>query len=161
MNGVSRSVISVDRTADMDLISWIISQEGIREFIWDDSGPAELPVHPNIYYLLASLEAWDEGALNNVPIGLVVFMPINSIVWNPHIAILRKYRGTGTEVMMAGIEWIFANTECKKLVANPPEYNVPMIRVFEKCEFSREGYSPKSVLKGGLLHGRVMMGRAK
>lgn len=153
--------ISLAIADDMRLVASILAHEGVRESVWDDGGPQPLPVHPSIHYLVASKDVWDEGVLNNRPIGVVAFMPVNSVTCNPHIAILPEFRGTGTDVMDLAIDWMFDNTECKKLVAHPPEYNAAMIRVFEKCGFNREGYSPGSILKDGVMHGRILMGRAK
>lgn len=156
-----RAEISISRTTDLQAIAEILSHDGVRDLVWDDSGPAALSIHEKIYYLMATRDVWDEGSVSSVPIGVMAFIPINAVTWNPHIAVLPKYRGTGTDVMRAGVDWIFTNTECKKLVAHPPEYNAAMIRVFEKCGFKSEGYSPRSILKGGTLHGRKLMGIEK
>ena len=154
-------LVKVERTENIGLVNSMLALEGIRETVWDDSGPAPLPLHPGIYYLIASMDVWDEGAVNECAIGCMAFMPVNAVTWNPHIAILPKYRGKGTQAMKSGIVWMFEHTPCKKLVAYPPEYNKPMVRVFEKCGFDHEGFSPDSILKNGLLHGRNLMGRNK
>lgn len=94
-------------------------------------------------------------------VGIIMFFPVNPICWNPHICILPGYRGVGTEALMWAIEWMFENTECKKLIAHPPAYNTAMIKVFKKLGFHLEGVSPKSIMKNGELEGRILYGLEK
>lgn len=153
--------LRIERTEDMAFVNSLLQMPGVVETAWDDGGPKTLSVHPSLVYLRASIEVWDEGAIRSEDVGCMTFIPINAVTWNPHIAILPEHRGKGTETMKAGIEWMLENTGFQKLVAYPPEYNKPMIRVFEKCGFKCEGYSPASILKNGVLHGRYLMGRGR
>lgn len=151
--------IKIERTEDVTLITSILSHPEIKDLVSDD-GEVTVPLHPQLYYLLPKIEIGVEpGMIEERVIGCLAFVPINHITWNPHIAILPQYRGIGTQAMELGMKWMFKNTRCKKLIANVPEYNVPMLRVFEKCDFKREGYSPDSLMKNGQLHGRILMGR--
>lgn len=152
----------VVRTDDIDLINSVINHPDIFKMLVDD-GTKEIPIpfHPNIYYLAPLITVPNDGAFDETPVGCMLFTPINSITWNPHIGIFPKYRGLGTQAMNLGVEWMFKNTPCRKIVAHPPVYNKPMIRVFEKCNFTYEGRSTKSVLRDGLLHDRLLMGREK
>lgn len=150
----------VERTEDVGLIYLILATPGISEWIGDDGGELNLVINPKIYYLLAKIEIGVEpGMIEEKVVGCMAFGPINGITWNPHLAILPQYRGHGTQALQAGIDWMFKNSPCEKLVAYPPSYNFAMVRVFEKCGFVHEGYSPDSVRKNGLLHGRHLMGR--
>jgi RimJ/RimL family protein N-acetyltransferase len=133
----------LERTTDVALIKSIIEHPEIAPLIFE--GEAQVPIHDSIYYLVAKE-------------GIVAFIPINSISWNPHIAVLPEYRGKGTELMQSGLEWMFKNTECKKVVAFPPSYNKPMIRVFEKCGFKQEGFSPNSFMFKGQIYDRLLLG---
>lgn len=153
--------VRVDPTEDLQLLYSILQTEGVAEWVGEDGAELILPSHPKIHYLLAKIEIGVDGVIEDRVIGCVAFMPINAVTWNPHIAILPKYHGNGTDAMRAGIQWIFGNTDCEKLVAHPPEYNKPMVRVFEKCGFDHEGFSPQSVRKNGVLHGRHLMGRVR
>lgn len=154
------SSIKIERTEDAHLIESLLHHPGILDFVSDD-GELTVPLHPLIYYFIPTIEVSQDGSFENRPIGCMAFMPINFIAWNPHLAILPQYRGRGTEVMQLGIDWMFGNTRCQKIVANVPEYHVAMRRVFEKCGLQKEGYSPKSVMKRGVLHGRILMGANK
>ena len=134
------------RTFDIERVKGVICHPEILPLVCD--GEPAFPVHDSIYYLMP-----EDGA------GVVAFLPINSITWNPHIAILPEHRGRGTGLMTEALNWMFENTPCRKVVAYPPSYNLPMIRVFEKCGFSREGFSPRSFEFRGQVYDRVLMGR--
>lgn len=98
-------------------------------------------IHDSVYWLLAY-----QG--ENLT-GCVVFFPIYSMAWNPHIAILPEYRGCGTDVMREGCAWMFANTACLKMLAFP--FKPIMQRMYRKCGFKVEGYSKKLLYRNGNL----------
>lgn len=135
------------RVFDIDLVKAVICHPEIQPAICE--GEPSFPVHDSIYYLMP-----EDGA------GVVMFMPINTITWNPHIAVLPEHRGRGSELMAAGCQWMFDNTPCRKIVAFPPAFNKAMIRVFEKCGFAHEGVSPNSFMFYGEMHDRILMGRS-
>ena len=149
----------VERTEDVEFISSVLRHPDIADLVSDD-GEVKLPIHPELYYLVPKIEIGVEpGIIEERAIGCLAFAPVNYVTWNPHAAILPQYRGRGTEAMRLGIQWMRENTRCRKLVANVPEYNARMIRVFQKCKFQHEGFSPGSALKRDVLYGRVLMGR--
>ncbi len=149
------------RTTDPQEVRAVFEAPGVREHIWDRAERMPVPIAPTIYHLLAKEQRFSDGSVEDCMIGALMFVPMNLIAWNPHIAVLQKYRGCGTELMRAGMEWMYENTPCEKLLAYPPEFNAPMIRVFEKCGFAREGYSPRSFRWHGALCGRLLMGADK
>lgn len=117
------------RTTSVSLIRSVFFHPAIKPEVMDDD--MEIIVHEKIYWLLAYVD----GAL----VGLVMFCPIYSLAWNPHIAIFPHHRGCGTEVMKQGVRWMFDNTPCNKLIAFP--FKPIMKRVYEKCGFTIEGNS--------------------
>jgi RimJ/RimL family protein N-acetyltransferase len=149
----------IERTNNAEMVRSILTFPGVRADVWEGDGEIPVPIHHSIYHLIVRCENYNDGAVSEPVIGVVAFMPINSITWNPHIAILPAYRGNGTLAMADAISWMAQNTPCRKLVAYPPEFNAKMIRVFEKCGFNKEGYSPKSFHWRGSIHGRVLMGK--
>ncbi len=157
VDGMS-SRLYVERTTSVDAVRAIVDRAEIRAATVE-GGFASVPMHPKIYCLLAKEELFGDGAVYDATVGVVAFLPLNSITWNPHVAILPEHRGCGTEALAAAVEWMFANTECRKIFASPPEFNVAMIRVFEKCGFSIEGISPKSYRWHGQVHDRLLMGK--
>lgn len=149
----------LERTFDPEAIRAVIDHPEVRPYTYDLEGEIPVPMHESIYHLLAKEDfGFDPGDVQTRIIGSVTFMPINTMTWNPHIGVLPEYRGRGTEVMRLAISWMVENTPCRKLVAFPPTSNPKMIRVFEKCGFSREGYSPASFPWCGEVHDRVLMG---
>lgn len=151
----------VERTFDPELVRSIIAHPGIKPYTWEGEGEPPVPMHESIYYLLAKDERYADGAVEDVTFGVVAFIPVNPVTWNPHMAILPQHRGTGTQAMNLAMRWMFENTPCRKLVAHPPAFNSRMIRVFEKCGFKTEGVSPKSFLWHGVMHARILMGADK
>lgn len=151
----------IERTTDANYIRSVIGHPEIRGELFDDE-ELSVPMHESIYYLAPFNDVFcDPGIVEKCRLGFVAFGPINRITWNPHIAIFPEFRGCGTEAMQLGIAWMFENTPCQKLVAHPPEYNKAMLRVFEKCGFKREGYSPNSFGRHGVLYGRHLLGLEK
>ena len=152
-SGVRDVFVRLERSEDMALIRSIIEHPGILPFIWDK--PDRIPVY--VHMLIHNMIAYLDSAV----IGIVTFVPLNSITWNPHISILPDYRGHGTAVMRAATKWMFEKTGCRKICAFPPTYNKPMIRVFEKCGYKHEGFSPRSFEFKGIICDRLLMGIEK
>lgn len=150
----------LERTFDAELVRSVIGHPQIKPLVLE-TDDVPVPMHESIYYFSAKDYRCADGAVDDVLLGVVGFIPVNNIAWNPHLAILPEHRGRGTEVMEKAIEWMFANTPCEKVVAFPPAYNAAMIRVFEKCGFRVEGCSPKSFRWNGELHARLLMGKEK
>lgn len=143
--------MKLERVFDVSVIEAVIGHPEIKPLVYE--GDVSLPSHENIYYLLAT-DA-------DKTLGVVCFIPVNSIAWNPHIAVLPEHRGCGTELMAKACWWMFDNTPCLKVVAYPPAYNAAMIRVFEKCGFTKEGFSPQSFMFKGVIHDRLLFGLGK
>lgn len=143
----------LERTTDAGLIRSVVMSPNVLPHVWDRPEAPPVPMSEQIYHLAARCQ----GEL----IGIVSFIPVNSITWNPHINMLVQGRGLGTDVMCAGSAWMFEHTACQKIVAFPPEFKTAMIRVFEKCGYVREGFSPASFQFNGAVCGRVLMGRSK
>jgi len=151
--GVRDVYLTLARTHDKELVRSVVENADIMPMVWDGHGPPPIPMHESIYHLAARVD----GEL----VGLITFIPINSVTWNPHVNMLIRGRGIGTEVVKHGISWMFNNTECIKIVAFPPAYNRAMIRVFEKSGLLVEGRSPKSFKFNGTVFDRLLMGIGK
>ena len=151
--GVQDVLMSINRTHDERVVRAVISHPEIKPLICDLEGEPPTIMHDQVYHLSVHIQ----GQLA----GLVTFIPVNAITWNPHINIFPNFRGCGTGAMQAAIDWMFDNTPCLKLVAFPPEYNKAMIRVFQKCGFQDEGYSRKSFRFKGVIYDRLLLGMRK
>ena len=150
----------VERTENLAAIERIALEPSVWEMTSDDANRRDIVIDPRLYYLLVKVDEplHDAAGIVEIPAGLVAFYPENCITCVPHMGILPEYRGIGTEALKLGIDWMFANTPCRKLVARPPVFNKAIIRVFEKCGFSIEGRSPRSFLRHGVLHDRLCFG---
>jgi RimJ/RimL family protein N-acetyltransferase len=162
MNARANNHLLIERTEDIHLIRSVIGLPEIRYLVLeDDDGEVPVPLHPDIYYLSVKETVFADGAVEDKLLGIVAFMPVNAITWNPHIAILpmRQNSGLGTQAMLEAQSWMFSNTPCRKLVAHPPVFKGSMIRVFEKCGFRIEGMSRASFSWNGSVYDRLLMGR--
>lgn len=149
----------LERTQDAGLVRSILAHPEVKPLVWEGDGDPVVPLHDSIYHLVAREEVYADGATEDQLVGVVAFLPVNSISWNPHMAILPAHRGRGTQALELALRWMSENTPCRKVVAYPPQFNAAMIRVFEKCGFSQEGLSPNSFRWRGALYGRVLMGK--
>jgi RimJ/RimL family protein N-acetyltransferase len=134
------------RTTDLELIKSVFFHPDIKDEVMD--GDCELPIQEHVYWLAAYVS----GAL----VGMIVFVPLYGLAWNPHIAILPEHRGCGTEVMRAGVAWMFSQTSCTKILAFP--FKPIMHRVYDKCGFHMEGFSRGLVKAQGQIRDCVIVG---
>lgn len=151
--------MTLTRTTDERLIRSVIEHPELAQDMYE--GVAAVPFHDSIYYLAPMDERHADGAVADELLGIVAYIPVNPVTWNPHIGILPAHRGRGTEVMSESLRWMFENTPCRKVVAHPPVFNKRVIRLFEKCGFAVEGESPASFPWRGGLHDRLLMGIEK
>lgn len=149
----------IERTTDRAAVLRIVGHPSVKPLIWEGDDDPIVPIHESIYYLIGHDERFSDGAVEDVAVGVVAFLPVNSICWNPHVAVLPEHRGRGTELVSEALRWMRSHTPCRKIFAAPPAYNAQMIRVFEKCGFHREGMSPKSFQFRGEIFDRVLMGK--
>ena len=101
--------MQIQRTEDATFIKAVFDEPSCRPWMRDDGTPEDWSpsIHPMMYYLVPSIETHDEGLVNEHAIGVILFSPVNFCTWNPHIAILPRYRGRGTEAMTEAIRWMF------------------------------------------------------
>jgi RimJ/RimL family protein N-acetyltransferase len=145
-------MITMERTTDRALIESVVLHPQVRHEVANDP-EVGIVFHEHIYWLLARL--------GGVLIGLVVFLPVYGEAYNSHIAILPEYQkgGNGTEVMRLGVQWIFENTPCTKILAFP--FKPAMIRIYQKCGFDTEGFSRKLISFHGVLQDCLIVGMTK
>ena len=153
--------MTFERTTRYGLVRGILTDPGLYDHMTDDSAPPrekfEVNTHPAIRYVIV----YDGFEV----LGLFCFFPQNAICWDAHVALLRKLRPEttrriGREVM----EWLWANTPCRRLVASVPECNGAAVHYGldpEGMGLEWYGRNEKSFLKGGKLWNQVLMGRSR
>jgi RimJ/RimL family protein N-acetyltransferase len=142
-------MITIERTVDMKLIESVAFHPAVKKDF--GSGQDKMVLHDLVYWLTPTIEG--------VLIGIIVFFPLYGVAWNPHIAILPEHRGNGTEVMRLGVAWMFANTECRKILAFP--WKPIMMRVYDKCGFRIEGQCRKLIAVDGAPTDCLIFGKEK
>jgi hypothetical protein len=93
---------------------------------------------------------------------LTIFIPRNGITWEVHSASLPETRGKN--MVLAGknaVQWMFANTPCRKIVTAVPTFNPLAMRLSRMCGMAEEGNDRKSFLKDGVLYDQILYGITK
>jgi RimJ/RimL family protein N-acetyltransferase len=146
------------RTADLDLVRSILTHPRIYPWAGDDSAPAAEGFQPNpddrIWYVLVH----DGVEL----LGLLVFLPHVSVCWEVHCALLPCAWGPRTaEALSGAFGWIWARTECRRVVAAVPAGNKLACRLAFRAGMDVEGVRPGSWLKRGRLEDLILFGIGK
>jgi len=127
----------------------------------DDGSPRaiDFDVSPSleceaIYYL-----AWIE---DGVWAGLALLKPWNTITYEVHICILPEFRGPlGVQFGKDGIDWMFRNSKCRKIVAVLPGTNKRALSFALSVGMKKEGFIKRSFLKNGKMLDQVLLGIEK
>jgi RimJ/RimL family protein N-acetyltransferase len=148
-------MLSFERTHDMDLVKRIMSHRKVYPHVSDDGCPAReefVPIaHPAIWYV----SVLDDGGV----IGLFVFSPQNTVCWEVHTCLLpTAWGGRATEAARGVIEWIWANTPCRRIVTTVPANNRLALHLAERAGLEQFGVNAESWLKKGKLHGQILLG---
>jgi RimJ/RimL family protein N-acetyltransferase len=146
-----------ERTRDWPLIKSIVTHEKIWPAISDDfSGIPEdwQPLQDESFFYLLVKDAEEV-------LGCFILHPDNGnkICWKVHTAFLPS--SWGERIRRAGYlghQWIFANTECRRIVTDVPIYNRIALRFAVKSGMKEYGMNPKSFMKNGTLHDVIMLG---
>lgn len=92
----------------------------------------------------------------------ILAYPLNLISYDIHIAIHPNGRGIeGLAAFNDGIDWIFNNTSCEKLIMFCPSNNQRVIKFVKKCGFKQEGRLKRSFKKDDMKHDQLIMCRSK
>lgn len=109
--------VLIERTYDTSMVRFILSEEELLKRSCANSIDVFDPeIQENIIYLLVYV--------NNMIIGVNVFhMFNNDVCAQGHVNYLPNFWGTGLEkYTKLSIDWIFDNTDYKKIVCFAPEY---------------------------------------
>ena len=103
------------------------------------------------------LKATDNGE----DVGYFLFHAQNSVTYESHVCFLPNKRNKTVRSGREAIQWMFANTDCRKLIASVPVDNELTYRYSKMVGFREEGLRRKSFLRDGVLHDQYMMGIEK
>lgn len=149
-------MIRIERTNDIEYIKQCVTHPKIWDYSTDDGS-----VEKSIYVpLIADVVYW-LMVVEDSPLGVFLLHPHNSICFEVHTCLLPKIWGRSVECTLAGIDWMWENTSCRRIITNVPEYNLLAIRLAERSGLLRFGENPKSYLKNGILYNQIMLGISK
>lgn len=139
----------------MDTINRIVSNPDIWNDITDDhASPVIVLQIPGLMWVLVKEEENICGAY------LLEFR--NCRCYEVHTCILPEYRGKkAIEIGKQGLEWIFNNTPCLKIITHVPECNPKAFVYARKCGFKQEGINRRSFMKYGILQDQYVLGICK
>lgn len=147
-------MISIAPTNDYDFICAVTKHEKIWPWVSDDNTDFDT------YYpsdIAAYLMIEDDGER----VGYFALRCVNSVCYEGHIAVLPEAWGRSIHYMREGIEWIFNNTLCQKLIVLIPEKNKSVMALTIKSGLKKEGIIKQSFLHGGVLHDQLLFGISK
>ena len=140
-----------ERTTDLELVRNILTHPKIYPLVGDDFAPPREQFVPNpdsrIWYVTA-------------PGGLFTFLPESEVCWQGHVAFLPDYWGNPSHAAgMAILRWLWANTPCRRVIANIPTFNRLAIRYSNRVMGMKVfGVNEKSFLKYGHLWDQILLG---
>jgi len=147
-------VIVIERTTDAEYIKSCVTHPKIWEHSTDDGGLKRDEYTP----IIADAVYWLKPIENNISYGVFFLHPHNFICFEAHTCLLPDIWGRSVECGLSGIEWMFSNTSCQRIITSVPSYNKLALRFAEKCGFKQYGVNPQSYLKNGKLHDLIMLG---
>lgn len=150
--------MTFERTTDYHLIKWVVTHPAIWKDVSDDFSPAPEQWEPIqsglIWYLLVK----DGEDL----LGLFMLAPENTICWKVHTCLLPIARGRrAKEAAEQGIQWIWENTNCLRIITDVPKYNRQASLFARWSGMTEFGVNEKSYMKSSILHDQIMLGVSK
>lgn len=146
-----------ERSRDFALIRRIVTEPRSYRAASDDRTPS-----PEDFVLNESEAVWyviarDAGEL----LGLFAFTPQNAVCWEIHCCLLPAAWGRSAEALRGAIAWVFANTECRRIVGSTPAYLRLAVKMAAAAGMEPYGINRRSFLRGGMLHDQILSGIGK
>lgn len=95
-------------------------------------------------------------------VALVIFHPFCQGTYFVHVACLPKCRGKEmVKYSIAALQYIFNNTDCVKIIATIPSYNVGVYALSLKAGMKKEGRITKAWRKDGKSFDLIVLGLRK
>lgn len=139
-------------TEHQNEVERVLMDGDVFPFIIDDIYCGYHQIHetlsdPDIYVLMPNSEA------------CFLFLPMVSVTYDSHVAVLPKSRGPqAVESGKQAIEWMWDNSPARKIVANVPENRDDVVRYVLRVGFKKEGTMTEAFLKDGKLRDLIMFG---
>jgi hypothetical protein len=134
----------------MARVAEVMLHPEVRPFIGDDFTPSDwVPVdRPEWVYLMA-------------PGVVFLCIPLNTVLWECHVAALPSVRGDVEGAGRDAVRWMFENTPAQSLVAMVPKPNVAAGRFAEKLGMLLTGRLSRAFMRNGTLCDLLIYGVSK
>ena len=151
-------MIAIERTFDETLIRQILCDERIYGRMADDFSPAREDYVPPSTDAAIYLAVRVDGEVK----GIWVLVPTNFVCWSVHTVMLPEIWGPiAKEAAPLAIQWVWDNTQCRRLVTDCPVYGQAAIKFAKAAGMTQFGINEASIMKFGKLHAQVMLGISK
>jgi len=146
---------------DVDGVNSLMRDPDIYPHVTDDSCPR--PEDFDASDMLKSDDIYALGWRDNGSIpGLLILYALNGITYQGHICMSKECRGReAVENSLKAKDWMFENTNCRKIVAFVPDHRKVVKVIVKAIGFEREGKLKNSFLKDGTLIDEVIYGIEK
>lgn len=153
---MGKDLITIEVCEDAALIESAVKHPRIWPHVHDD-GTAD----PEAFNPFASNALWLAAYSSGEFMGCFMYHAHNSTTMEMHTCLLPKAWGASDLYARKSVEWIFANTPCRRIITNVPDGNKLAERLAKRVGFVEFGYNPNSIQKGGRLVGQKMLGISK
>lgn len=138
-------------TEDLCAVKYILTHPKVYSHLVDDFAPpaGEFKPRGDIWNVLIYSNS---GAL----LGLFCCWPVNTVLWEIHVALLPE--GLGRDTHKRFLEWFWPRTDCQRLMTSVPEFNRLAVRFAISAGFSQFGINEQAFQKDKKLHNVVMLG---
>lgn len=147
-------MLRFERTHDLALVKQVLTHPKIWPHITDDGcgapGDFEPVDHPGFWYVVV-----ENGTLQ----GMFTFQKQNAVCWEVHTCLLPSAWGKMSREATHGVrEWVWANSDCQRIVTSVPAYNRLALRLAKASGMSEYGTNHKAFLRDGELHDLILLG---
>lgn len=144
-------------TVDTHIIEKILNHPDVYKDSIDDFSPNYLEIKTIPYNHL-----WISVYNADILCGGFLLVWHNTIMCEVHTCLFSSVHGKlAIKIGKLGIEWLFKNTQCLKIITNVPEYNKKALLFSKISGFKIEGINRKSIMKFGNLMDQTVLGLCK
>lgn len=147
-------MIQYEITDDAGFINSCLTSPVVWRMGSDDSMAM---VNPNLFFA----QLGNRFFLKAGDYGLLVGIPVNSIMLDVHVALLPTARGKAADICLGALMWMANNTQYVRFVASIPEYNKLAIKLAMNVGMQCIGVNEKSFMKNGNLVNQILFGISK
>ncbi|MBP9870283.1 MAG: GNAT family N-acetyltransferase [Nitrosomonas sp.] len=147
-------MIEYEQTEDIDFITRCLTDPCVWRMGSDDGMAG---INPGLFFVRLENKIYLKTGLH----GLLIGIPVNSIMLDVHVALLPSAKGKAAELCSGAINWVFNNTQYLRLIASIPEHNNLALKLARSVGMQFVGINSKSFMKNGCLLDQHIFGISK